>query len=63
MFRSLEVLVVVLSQGCWFPYVPEDFFFLESIQHRTLYRVIGAFRTTSRAAIKICSYILPPPYT
>ncbi|ODM23022.1 hypothetical protein SI65_00611 [Aspergillus cristatus] len=33
---------------------------LESIQHKALYRIAGAFRTTSQAALKICLNILPP---
>ena len=33
---------------------------LESIQHKALYRIAGAFRTTSRAALEICLNIPPP---
>ena len=33
---------------------------LESIQHRALDRIAGAFRTTSRAALEICLNIPPP---
>ena len=33
---------------------------LESIQYQALYRIAGAFRTTSRAALEICLNIPPP---
>ena len=33
---------------------------MESIQHKALYRIAGAFRTTSRDALEICLNIPPP---
>jgi len=33
---------------------------LESIQFRALYRIAGAFRTTSRAALEVCLHVPPP---
>ncbi|KAJ5765559.1 reverse transcriptase [Penicillium odoratum] len=34
---------------------------LESMQYQALYRIAGAFRTTSRAALQILLYVLPAP--
>jgi ribonuclease HI len=36
---------------------------MESIQYQTLYKIAGAFRTTSRAALEICLYVPPPQVT
>lgn len=36
---------------------------MESIQYQTLYRIAGAFKTTSRAALEICLHVPPPMIT
>jgi len=36
---------------------------MESIQHQALYRIAGAFKTTSRAALEVCLQVPPPMIT
>jgi ribonuclease HI len=36
---------------------------MESIQYKALYRIAGAFRTTSRAALEVCLHVPPPMIT
>jgi hypothetical protein len=36
---------------------------MESVQYKALYRIAGAFRTTSRAALEVCLHVPPPMIT
>lgn len=36
---------------------------MESIQYQALYKIAGAFRTTSRAALEVCLHVPPPTVT